>query len=186
MVRALIRMAATALAMSMIPSALAETRSVYISPATMGVQPVYRSDILNPVLLTDKGDSSIRVGFMLPPDYSPNTKVTLRIHMQSATSCSIVFGVLYFDRSRPGQDIYETSPPNVDGMTKANMAVVSLPAQKLTAKTFEITAPLKAPFTGQKPGDGFLAWFERSKTNPLDTCGIITIWHAEARYTSAP
>jgi len=152
----------------------------------MGVQPVYRSDILNPVLLTDKGDSSIRVGFMLPPDYSSNTKVTLRIHMQSATSCSIVFGVLYFDRSRPGQDIYETSPPNVDGMTKANMAVVSLPAQKLTAKTFQISAPLKAPFTGQKPGDGFLAWFERSKTNPLDTCGIITIWHAEARYTSAP
>ena len=115
MVRALIRVAATALAMSMIPSALAETRSVYISPATMGVQPVYRSDILNPVLLTDKGDSSIRVGFMLPPDYSPNTTVTLRIHMQSATSCSIVFGVLYFDRSRPTAlvlpVIYPDTPP---------------------------------------------------------------------------
>ncbi len=186
MARLMVKLAAMSLATCMIPAAQAETRSIYISPATMGVQPLYRDDILNPVILTDTVDSSIRAGFMLPADYSPNTPVTLRIHMQAATNCSIVFGVLYFDRSRVGQDIYETSPPNVDGMTKANVAVVSLPAQKLVTKNFEFTAPLKAPFTGQKPGDGFLAWFERSKTNPLDTCGLVTVWQAEVRYTSAP
>ncbi len=184
--RIMVRLAAMSLATSMIPAALAETRSIYISPATMGVQPVYRSDILNPVILTDTANSSIRAGFMLPADYSPNTPVTLRIHMQAATACSMVFGVLYFDRSRVGQDIYETSPPNVDGMSKAHVAVVSLPAQKLVTRNFEFTAPLRAPFAGQKPGDGFLTWFQRNKTNPLDTCGLVTVWHAEVRYTSAP
>ncbi len=55
------------------PGGLGRNAIDLLSPATMGVQPVYRSDILNPVILTDTANSSIRAGFMLPADYSPNT-----------------------------------------------------------------------------------------------------------------
>ncbi len=60
------------------------------------------------------------------------------------------------------------------------------PGAEAGDQKLEFTAPLRAPFAGQKPGDGFLTWFQRNKTNPLDTCGLVTVWHAEVRYTSAP
>jgi hypothetical protein len=174
---------ALSLAVANVP-ALAVTRSVYISPATMGVWPVYRADILNPMLLSDTSDSTFRVGFLLPADYIADTTVKLKLHLQAVQECSIVFGVRYLDRTRPGSPVYETSPPSLDGMTNGNTAIVDLPAQNVVVMNFDIVAPAQAPFVGQKKGDGILIWFERVKRNALDTCGIVTLWQAEIRYES--
>lgn len=168
-------------------SAHAVTRAIYISPATMNPWPVYRADIVNPMLLSDTVNNRFRVAFLLPPDYVANTPIKLRLHLQGAlnSACSMVLGVLYMDRMRGGQPIYETSPPALDGI-KGNTDIVDIPAGTLLVKNFDITPQslASAPFKSQKPGDGFHIWFERTKQNALDTCGVITVWQAEVRYES--
>lgn len=194
MKQVMLRLAAAALAAGACVAAHAFNRSLYISPATMSPWPVYRPDILNPLLLSPTVDSTFRVGFMFPMDYAPNTTAQLKIHYQASpetpgSPCSIVLGVKYLDRTRSGLAPYETSPPSLDGMTNGNVTVVTPKTGSPTlvaVRSFNISKPLNAPFTGQKPGDGILIWFQRVKSNPLDTCTVMTIWHAELRYDSVP
>ena len=160
-------------------------RSVFFPAAAMNVYPIYRDDVLDPTILHDTANSKFRLSFVLPADYIKNTPVTIRLSMSSSTACNVFLGVQYFDRSRPGQNVYETSTPNHDGLSGGNTSVFTLPVQKNFLKTLKVTKPLNAPFTGQKPGDTIMFLFERLKTNPLDTCGFVYVQSAEMRYNAA-
>lgn len=166
-------------------AAQTKTRSIYFPAAAMNVLPIVRDDVLDPTLLSDTANSQFRVSFVTPADHVTNTPITVRLVFWTSTSCTIIFGAQYVDRTRIGKSTYETSSPNHDGVTGANITTLDLPAGVTKLKSITVRAPSNAPFVGQRPGDSVLFLFKRLKTNPLDTCGLVTLWSAEIRYTAA-
>lgn len=170
--------------------AFAVVRSITVSPGAMNVYPIYRDDVLVPGLLPKTTDTSFRIGFTLPVDYKQGTNLQVRLMMQANTgtssSCPAMFGVLYFDRSRPGFPTYETSQPSLDGLAGANTGIVNMPGNaKVMIRVLTVSPPLHGTYTGINAGDNFLIWMKRYATNSLDTCNFVTVYGAEVRYTAA-
>jgi hypothetical protein len=187
MTHTICRIVAAMLAASASVLAHAFDRSIYISPASMAPTPIPAGYILNPLPTLSGVGNYFYVSFMLPLDYKPNTAAKLRLLLErsGSGSCAMVFSARNLSRTRPGQKSYSTDSPTLDGMTNGNVTIINMPLNKVATRTFNISAPTKAPFTDQLAGDGITIQFFRDGTNPLDACNSpIYIWHAEVQYES--
>lgn len=186
---ALMRLPVAVLTVALGIGAHAATRSIYISPATMAPNPPPAAAGMNPLDLNANVDTIFSVSFLLPADYKPNTTATLRLVLDrpGINGCTVILAAPALVRLRPGQAIYSTGLPSLDGMTNGAPTLINLPVNKVVVRTFKISAPTRSPFQDQLAGDGILVQFLRNGTNPQESCNYpVRIWQAEVRYEFTP
>lgn len=125
-------------------------------------------------ILPDSGTPKFVFNFVLPVDYQVNGEVRVILHLQSpAAPCTARIQPFQLSRNRPNTPL-GNSLAGVNGGS-ANVAIA---ANAIKAKVITLGAPGIAPFTDQKPGDGFNLYIQRDADNAGDTCAGSVFLHA--------
>lgn len=120
--------------------------------------------------LPDSGTPQFSFSFVIPPDYTPGTNLTVRfIWNTPAISCGIVLAPNYISVARAGRT-HIIGGGVTDGLTMVGGNVLSAPstANQSSAKDMTISTPV--PGTNLQAGDSIIFGLYRSSGHTSDTC----------------
>jgi len=120
--------------------------------------------------LPDSGTPNFSFSFVIPPDYTPGTNLTVRfIWHTPATSCGIVLAPNYISVARAGRTHIAGSGVS-DGLTMVGGNVLSAPATANQSSAKDMTISTPVPGTNLQAGDSIIFGVYRSSGSASDTC----------------
>jgi hypothetical protein len=120
--------------------------------------------------LPDSGTPNFSFSFVIPPDYTPGTNLTVRfIWHTPATSCGIVLAPNYISVARAGRT-HIAGGGVTDGLTMVGGNVLSAPATASQSSAKEMTISTPVPGTKLQADDSIIFGLYRSSGSASDTC----------------